>query len=59
MEEIFFSTSVSEQCFLSEACGKQVSGKRRLLGTDNSSSSSNRNKNSEWRSSSKIKLKGV
>ena len=33
MEEIFFSTDVSNKSFLREACGKQVSGKRGLLGT--------------------------
>ena len=33
MEGIFFSTNVSHKCFLREACGKQISGERRLLGT--------------------------
>ena len=31
--EIFFSTNISNKSFLRETCGKQVSGKRRLLGT--------------------------
>ena len=29
---IFFSTNGSNKCFLTEACGKQVSEERRLLG---------------------------
>ena len=33
MEGIFFSTNISHKCFLRKACGKQVSGERRLLGT--------------------------
>ena len=33
VEGIFFSTNVSDKCFLREACGKQVSGGKRLLGT--------------------------
>ena len=33
MEGIFFSTNVAHKCFLREACGKQISGEKRLLGT--------------------------
>ena len=33
IEGILFSTNVSHKCVLREACGKQISGERRLLGT--------------------------
>ena len=33
MEGIFLSTNVAHKCFLTEACGKQISGERSLLGT--------------------------
>ena len=33
MEGIYFSTNVAHKCFLREACGKQISGERRLLST--------------------------
>ena len=46
MEGIFFSTNVAHKFFLGEACGKQISGERCLLGTM-VPSSDNRNKNSE------------
>ena len=29
----FFPTNVAHKCFLREACGKQISRKKRLLGT--------------------------